>query len=139
MTAHRFSAPERTFTRTQGCWNCVSYCNTELSQQNWATHKMRLLANLAGSLPLVRLAEQEKPIPGTADARLDQIRSMDAAVKGGVVGMCMKGGTTTDFVEHRYLCDKWNGREGASVARAGQKADMLPGELQERALDRVKK
>lgn len=134
-----FSAPERTFTRSQGCWNCVSYCNTELAQQNWATHKMRILANLAASMPLVRLGEQEKAVPGTADARLDQVRSMDKAIKLGVVGMCMKGGTTTDFVEHRYLCDKWSGRDGASVARGASKADLLPAELQERALERVKK
>lgn len=36
-----------------------------------------------------------------------------------------------DFKNHRFLCDQWSGKTGASVARAGAAADKLPGELME--------
>ncbi len=36
-----------------------------------------------------------------------------------------------DFKSHRFLCDQWSGKTGASVARAGAAPDKLPGELME--------
>lgn len=35
------------------------------------------------------------------------------------------------FVSDKYLCDRWNARQGASVARAGQGPDKLPEELKD--------
>jgi hypothetical protein len=139
-------APERTFERGRGCWNCTAYENGELSRQHWSEHKGRLLAVLAGSAPLVRLGEMEKAVPSQDDARLDQVTQMDKAIKIGVIGMCMKGsrpqslgGPEGNFVEHRFLCDRWNGRQGSSVATSGKPLDKLNDELLDIAEDRAKR
>ncbi len=139
-------APERTVNRGRGCWNCKGYNNSELARQHWGTHKLRILASFAGTASLVRLGEQEKPVPGTADARLDQVTSWDKAVKIGVVGMCLKGarpaslgGPEGDFVEHRFLCDRWDGVQGSSIATSGKPLDKLNDELMDIALDKANK
>lgn len=139
-----FTAPERTFTRGRGCWNCKSYENGDLCRQHWGTHKLRLLTSLSGAAPLTRLGDMEKPQPGTADARYDQINQMDKAIQVGVIGMCMKGarpdtlgGPSGDFVEHRFLCDRWDGRQGASLATGARPLDKLNDELADIALDRA--
>lgn len=139
-----FAAPERTFERGRGCWNCLSYENGTLCRQHWGTHKLRLLYTLSQAAPLVRLGEMEKPKPGTADARREQIEQMDKAITTGVVGMCMKGarpqalgGPEGDFVEHRFLCDRWDAKQGASIATSGKLLDKLSDELADIALDRA--
>lgn len=143
---NKFSAPERTFERGRGCWNCISYENGELSRQNWGTHKLRLNHSLSVSAPLTRLGDMENPQPSGTDARRQQIDQMDKAVKLGVVGMCMKGarpaslgGPEGDFVEHRFLCDRWDGRQGSSLATSGKPLDKLNDELADIALDRANK
>lgn len=147
MTASKkFSAPERTFVRNRGCYSCISYENGPLSRQHWGTHKLRLLASLDGAAPLERLGDMENPAPSPKDARRQQIEQMDAAVKTGVVGICMKGsrpaslgGPAGDFVEHRFLCDRWDGRQGSSIATSAQPLDKLSDELADIALDRAAK
>lgn len=88
----------------------------------------------------------EKAIPSTQDARLDQIQQMEKAINLGVAGICMLGsrpqevgGPAGDFVEHRFLCDRWSGRQGSSVATAGHPIDKLNEELHEIAEDRANK
>jgi hypothetical protein len=131
--------------------NCTAYENGALSRQHWATHQIRLLAALQGSAPLHRLGDMEDPNwkPGVdreRDARRKQIDQMDKAVTNGVIGMCMKGsrpeadgGPEGDFVEHRFLCDRWNGKQGSSVATSGQPLDKLNDELYDIAEDRAKR
>ena len=151
MAGKTFAAPERTFERGRGCWNCTAYENGALSRQHWATHQIRLVASLQGSAPLHRLADMEDPNwkPGVdreRDARRKQIEQMDKAVTNGVVGMCMKGsrpekdgGPAGDFVEHRFLCDRWNGKQGSSVATSGRPLDKLNEELAVIAEERAQK
>jgi len=55
----------------------------------------------------------------------------NAASQQGAIGICMKGGSGTDFVHHAYLCDTWSGREGHRIAAEGHTADKLPEELVE--------
>lgn len=52
-----------------------------------------------------------------------------AHVQRGEIGMCLRGGSGTDFVHFGYLCDKWSGKEGAHVATDGHAPDKLPEEL----------
>ena len=47
------------------------------------------------------------------------------------IGMCLVGGAEGDFVDCRYLCDKWSGRDGSSLATSGKPLDKLPEELKE--------
>lgn len=141
----KFTAPERTFERGRGCWNCRAYANGEMSRQHWMTHRARLTARLAATAPLVALGEMEKAVPSQEDARLKQIHGMDKAINTGVVGLCMKGsraqslgGPEGDFVEHRFLCDRWDARDGASVATSGRPLDKLNDELADIAEDRAR-
>jgi hypothetical protein len=149
MTAiKKFSAPERTFTRNRGCYSCKSYENGELSRKQWAAHKFRLLGALEGAAPMTRLGDMEAGAPvlatKTNDPRLNQIQQMDKAIHLGVIGMCLKGcrpaslgGPEGDFVEHRFLCDRWDGRQGSSIATSGQALDKLSDELADIAIDRA--
>jgi hypothetical protein len=57
----------------------------------------------------------------------------------GEIGICMKGGSGTDFVHHAYLCDKWSGREGHRIAAEGHAPDKLPEELVEEVDSKAKK
>ena len=63
-----------------------------------------------------------------ADARF---RIFDSLSQRGEIGICLKGGSGTDFVHHAYLCDKWSGREGHRIASEGHAPDKLPEELRE--------
>ena len=67
------------------------------------------------------------------NARQTQARfaMFDALSQRSEIGICMKGGSGTDFVHHAYLCDKWSGREGHRIAAEGHAPDKLPEELVE--------
>jgi hypothetical protein len=64
------------------------------------------------------------------------VNSLDHLVASGHVGCCKGGGRTADgnqvgdFVVHSFLCDRWSGVVGASLAREGT-TDKLPEELAE--------
>lgn len=68
-----------------------------------------------------------------ADARQRDARFhiFDRAVAAGGIGICAIGRPKSDFVDCRYLCDGWTGRDGASVATAGKPLDKLPEEVRE--------
>lgn len=44
-------------------------------------------------------------------------------------GIMANGQPVGDLTASNYLCHKWTAAEGASIARAGQRADKLPEEL----------
>lgn len=139
------TAPERTFERGRGCWNCKSFENDQLSRQRWRECRTRDLGYIASSGSLPRLGELELPNPSGKDARLDQIRFMDAAITSGSAGLCLKGprpkdlgGPEGDFVHCKFLCDRWDGRSGHSVATAGRPLDKLNDELWDIAEGRAK-
>ena len=46
------------------------------------------------------------------------------------LGLCGEN-TQPGMIMHAYLGDHWSGAQGASIARAGEKADALPEELME--------
>ena len=63
---------------------------------------------------------------------------VDHGIASGGLGMCLAGGVDRDgnpvgdFVKDVYLCEKWSGAQGASVARAGAAPDPLPAELEDK-------
>lgn len=81
------------------------------------------LAAVGGKNPSVRRAVEEAR---RADARFTLF---NIASSRGEIGICMKGGSESDFVHHAYLCGKWTGREGHSLATEGHATDKLPEEL----------
>ena len=125
--------PERTFERTQGCWNCTGW-SRDLAKSWWSDKRQKdLEAALALSL--------ESPL-GEKDPKVADLRRMidkvDHGVASGALGKCVGHGVATngdpvgDLVVHNYLCSKWNGAQGASAARGGEAPDPLPAELEDK-------
>jgi hypothetical protein len=117
---------QNTVERTQGCWNCKSF-SLEGGQKLWKIKRQNDLATAA------RLAVEDAE--GEDSVRVTNIRKMVNTIDHGIalnmIGTCMIGASEADLVVNSYLCDKWNGAQGASVARAGARPDKLPGELME--------
>lgn len=85
----------------------------------------RALAELDGGNSLI--AQQM-----TAVAREQRRFTMfDRLAENGLIGVCLRGRSETDFVSAAYLCEGWAGKEGASVATEGAPMDKLPEELQD--------
>jgi hypothetical protein len=141
-------APERTFTRARRCANCTAFETGAMSHQQWNTHRKARQDDYLKTLPISRLADMEKPdwSPNEKnDARLQQLMQMDHMIANGMAGLCMKGarsaedgGPPGDFVHAEFLCDRWNGVEGHSVATSGHE-DKLNEELRQIADDRAEK
>lgn len=125
---HKILVPkERIFERTQGCWNCS---NSSSANAFWSERRLHDLTRAQG-------IANDSP-DGEKDIKVDNIKRMvdttDHAIASGALMRCTKGVTANgdpvgDLVAHNYLCQKWSGMQGASIARAGQKADDLPEEL----------
>jgi len=123
---------DRISERTQGCWNCKHW-STEEARRKWSAKRQ-------GNLEQALKISLESP-QGQDDQRVYNIRGMvdrlDHEIAKGSAGVCSGGGKDPhgnpvgDFVVHNYLCSKWSGAQGASMARGAQKADKLPEELQE--------
>ena len=146
MTIKKITAPERSFERSFGCYSCKSWNNGELSRKHWETCKVRDLAHIAATPGVARLGEQENAIPDMRDARIDQIRGMQVAIEKGAVGLCMKGARPTslggpegDFVAYAFACDRWQGRDGASLAASPGEKKLLNEEMEIEAEERMRK
>lgn len=73
-----------------------------------------------------------KRIEGVENA--DRIlRNLDVAIAEGIYAICKNRVSPKydTYTNHRFLCNQWSGAQGASVARAGQTADMLPEEIKD--------
>jgi len=121
-------------TRTQGCWSCIHWENEEKSRQLWSQQRQRTLTD---ALTFSMSVPEGEEHPQVFQIR-KMVNTVDHGVASGHLGICLIGKSGTDFVDNAYLCDSWSGREGASVARASQKADKLPGELREEMEDSLK-
>lgn len=123
--------PDRTFVRGQGCWNCI---HAKDPAPRWLDQRQQKLDYA------LRVALQTPR--GENDPEIVKIRRtvemIDGAVARGDVFVCAKGKTANgepvgDFVTSAFMCDRWSGRDGASLARADDgKLDELPEELRER-------
>ena len=122
---------ERVISSGRGCWSCIHW-DQDAAKPRW-TEKRQNDLNTALAIAL------ESP-HGEADQRVYNIRAMvnslDHLVATRHVGVCHGNGRTADgkdvgdFVTHAFLCDRWTGRVGSSLAIQG-KADPLPEERAE--------
>lgn len=79
---------------------------------------------------------------GEDDPEVVNIRNLVDGIDKGIAswnltkcfggGVDANGNSVGDFVKSNYLCRKWTAKTGASVARAGQKPDDLPMELEDK-------
>jgi hypothetical protein len=136
---------ERVIDRGQGCWNCKHW-DREAAKPLWTEKRQTDLTtalNLALNLPdgePKTAAECKSPEALRCFNIKAMVDSLDHLVASGHVGVCKGGGRTAngeqvgDFVVHNFLCDRWSGVSGASLATEG-KTDLLPEEL----ADKMKK
>lgn len=126
---------DRIAVRAQGCWNCIHGGEAGFERAAklwWDKARGDTLARgvqIATSSPL-----------GEQDERVKNVRAMVPQMDVNVerkqwvtcsTGKDPSGNPVADFVHHTYLCSKWTGAVGASVAREGEKLDKLPEELME--------
>jgi len=128
--------PGRTFERSQGCWNCIHFDNDTKARAFWAACRKRDLATAA----LVAAADPRGMASPRAANIVRTVEAADVGIAAGSFGMCLDPkrdaqegeGSAGDFVQASYLCNHWTGAQGASVARAGDRADDLPQELEDK-------
>jgi hypothetical protein len=126
----RAGLPDRVFTRSQGCWNCI---NAQTPVDRWFDKRAALLDQAIGIATSDARGEQHPKVINIRRA----ILTIDQAVAGRLVFVCDKGITERgdsvgDFVSSAFLCSRWSGRDGASLARNEDgKPDVLPEELRE--------
>lgn len=119
--------------RTQGCWNCRHHSHDEAVKFWSRKRQVDLAAGLAIAMES-RLGEDD---PKVRNIRV-MVDKLDRGIASGTIGKCLGEGETAagepvgDFVVTNYLCHKWSAAEGASIARAGQKADDLPEEIMDK-------
>jgi hypothetical protein len=122
---------ERVISSGQGCWNCKHW-DQDKAKPLWTEKRQHDLTTA------LRIAQESRS--GEQDQRVFNIRAMvnslDHLVATKHVGVCVGGGRTAngnpvgDFVVHSFLCDRWSGVSGASLATGG-KTDPLPEERAE--------
>lgn len=124
---------DRIFERTQGCWNCK---HAESANKFWTERRQQDLTTAAN---LVKMF----PKQGENHPKVVNIRRMvdlaDHAIAMREMVRCTNDKARTgagepigDLVASTFLCGQWSAAQGASIARAGQKADLLPEELLEK-------
>lgn len=107
------------------------------------------------SLAIQKKLDDLKKTGLTEAQAVEVIAAAAAAMKGGAddpafrlfdqlfatnaAGICLVGGLPSDFVHNQCLCEKWNGRDGSSVATSGRPLDKLADELGDIAEGRAKK
>jgi hypothetical protein len=125
--------PDRVIERKQGCWNCTGF-SREMGKKHWSDRRQKdLEVGLSISLQSP-LGEQDPKVKGIRQ----MVDNVDHGVASGSLGMCLghgvdrNGNPVGDLVMSTYLCEKWNGAQGASVARGGEAPDTLPAELEDK-------
>lgn len=117
---------DRVFERGQGCWNCL---NSASGVEHWTEarkNNLRIAKQLAQESPEKFTNLRVKNILHMVDTTDHSVASH--ALLRCTKGVCADGKPVGDLVAHNYLCSKWSGKQGASMAREG-KLDDLPEEL----------
>ena len=126
----------RRHVRTQGCWNCKHGAGPafDKAKEVWQGKRQQDLAK-ATEISIASPLGEEDP---TVKNIRHMVNLVDHGLASGNLTMCTgkgrdaKGNPVGDFVKSNYLCDRWSGATGASIAREGQKADDLPMELEDK-------
>jgi hypothetical protein len=120
---------DRTFSRGQGCWNCI-HGSSEEAVKFWTERRKRDVLFLKQLIEQAPAGEQSLAVKQL----VKKIDTIDHSVAAHALLRCTKGVTAEgkpvgDLVAHNYLCSKWSGKQGSSLAREGRGLDDLPEEL----------
>lgn len=140
-----FIAPERVVERGRGCWSCIWWNNTEDAKHSYAlrpdlgNQPFRIGDDLSIKefqvLVQQGFSEREAVLQLQERAKLQtRPKIFDSMIQKGEIGLCRGKGVDrndnpVDFTHAGYLCHKWSGREGSSVATSAKPLDKLPDEL----------
>lgn len=93
-----FHAPERTFERTTGCYNCFHYMDGEPAKKLYLECRERDRTVLLGR--------------GCPPAKAEEIlKKQDGIMMPPRSGICLKGQSQpAAFVSSTYMCRMWSGR-----------------------------
>lgn len=143
---------ERIVERGRGCWNCKHWNNGASAQLNYQLRPdtrpgiTRMGVADVNDAQFHREVGQVKQLGFSEDEAVKAVMAkrqmqanvptiFDAWMKQGTIGLCPEGvtpdGTSVDFTHAQYLCHKWSGVEGASLATSGHALDKLPDELKD--------
>lgn len=99
-----------------------------MAKKLWSVER---LASLSTALEMSKLHAEGENHPRIVGMRR-MIDGLDNAISRGIQGVCLKGSSESTFVADGYLCDKWNGRQGSSLAQGSGASDALPDELKDK-------
>ena len=116
-------------TRTVGCWNCLSW-SPEQAKARWKTKRQE---DLETAVAIALDHPQGEQATRVVNIRR-MVASVDNLIAAGQLGTCIRADLPRetpigDFVAHGYLCNYWDARQGASIAREGQKLDKTSDEI----------
>jgi len=122
--------PDRTFERGTGCWNCI---HAQSAADFWNQRRQAVLTK-AMQISIESPKGGNDPAAKQLCSRVDQI---DQAVQQRKLIRCTKGivangNPVGDLVADAFMCERWTGRDGSSLAKIEGKVDLLPDELRER-------
>ena len=133
---------DRILIRREGCWNCVHSSTEKAKNLWWQAMRDQWLA--FG----VRVAAESPK--GENDERAKMLRraipEMDIGIEQNKWICCSVGvkpadndrnkeEPVADLVPANFLCRKWTAKQGASIARGGEKLDVLPEEAMDDLMD----
>lgn len=128
-----FVPTERILTRNAGCWNCIHMRDATdfwFGDPAKGTHGRR-----GETLDRAVALALESP-RGENDPRVVNIRRMiqigDEGVRQRAMIKCGPGYAEGDLVASSYMCTKWTGATGASIALGGERINDLAEELREK-------
>lgn len=123
---------ERVEVRAQGCWNCKNFDREAAAKLWWEKARGDMLQKAVIIAMKSPLGEASQPVVNIRQG----VPKIDGLITVGAMGACKtgrkpNGDPVGDFVHQTYLCGRWTGMTGASVAREGEALDKLPEELME--------
>lgn len=127
----------RTAERTQGCWNCRWSGDVATTMTRWKQDHRPHFDQRVAALKAHVLTLAPKQVKSAIEKIEDMVARADAieqSIAEGLTVVCTRrqGGAQTDFVSAKFLCAHgWDPATGASVARAGKKADVPTDELKD--------
>lgn len=129
---------ERVLSRNSGCWNCIHMRDaTEFwfgDKSKGTLGQRQVNLNRAVSLAVGHPLGENHP-------KVVNIKRMvqltDEAVARKAMVRCAGGGRNaqgeqSDLYANSFMCERWTGAAGASVARGGERINDLPEEMREK-------
>lgn len=124
---------ERVITRNAGCWNCTFRRD---ANEFWFGDKTKGTFGRRGeNLNKALTIAMESPM-GENHPKVVNIRRMvefvDPQIKMGMMVRCGGGYDKSELIANTFMCERYVGATGASVAREGERINDLAEEIRDK-------